>query len=68
VLCIVLLLADVMSVQFFFAVRSEGSWKEIGNSISTFGISNFVMVMIQLLFIATRPAVTGVTLLPTPHP
>jgi hypothetical protein len=68
VLCIVLLLADVMSVQFFFAVRSEGSWKEIGNSISIFGISNFVMVMIQLLFIATRPAVTGVTLLPAPRP
>ncbi|KAJ1490861.1 Phosphatidylinositolglycan class N-domain-containing protein [Baffinella frigidus] len=74
VLCIVLVLADMMSVQFFFAVRSQGSWKEIGNSISIFGISNLFMVMIQactcaqLLFIATRPYVTGVALLRAPAP
>jgi phosphatidylinositol glycan class N len=35
-----LLLADVMSMHFFFCVTNVGSWLDIGNSLSRFGILN----------------------------
>ncbi|GMH11553.1 hypothetical protein Nepgr_013394 [Nepenthes gracilis] len=35
---LVILFSDVMTIHFFFLVRNTGSWMEIGNSISHFGI------------------------------
>ncbi|KAF0720208.1 Aste57867_477 [Aphanomyces stellatus] len=46
---LVVLLSDILALHFFFLVRDEGSWKEIGNSISIFGIVNIKMVFIPLL-------------------
>lgn len=46
----ILAMCDVLSLQFFFFVKSEGSWKEIGNSISAFGIVNAQIVFIPLLY------------------
>ncbi|XP_006816986.1 GPI ethanolamine phosphate transferase 1-like [Saccoglossus kowalevskii] len=43
---IVLLMSDLMALQFFFMVRDTGSWLEIGTSIS-----HYVIVMCMILFI-----------------
>lgn len=47
---IVLLLSDVMSIHFFFMVSGVGSWMEIGNSLSRFGILNSQVLVVLLLF------------------
>jgi phosphatidylinositol glycan class N len=47
---IVLALFDVMTLNFFFLVQDFGSWLEIGNSISRYGISNVMIVFLLLLF------------------
>lgn len=48
----VLLLSDVMALSFFFLVRNHGSWREIGLSISHFGMANahvlFQLIMFEL--------------------
>ncbi|KAJ0396969.1 hypothetical protein P43SY_008631 [Pythium insidiosum] len=44
-------MSDVLALQFLFLVRNEGSWKEIGNSISMFGIVNAQIVFVPLLFL-----------------
>ncbi|TMW59020.1 hypothetical protein Poli38472_007165 [Pythium oligandrum] len=47
-------LSDVLALHFLFLVRNEGSWKEIGNSISMFGIVNAQIVFVPLLFLLAR--------------
>lgn len=47
---LVVLFSDVLALHFLFLVRNEGSWKEIGNSISHFGIVNAQIVFFPLLF------------------
>lgn len=61
VLSLLLILADVMSLHFFFSIKTEGSWKDIGQSISIFGITNFIIVMIMLLFVSTERIARGVS-------
>ncbi|PKA57925.1 phosphatidylinositol glycan, class N [Apostasia shenzhenica] len=51
---LVILFSDVMTVHFFFLVRNTGSWMEIGNSISHFGIMSAQVVFILLLFALTN--------------
>ncbi|CAI5746447.1 unnamed protein product [Peronospora destructor] len=36
---LVVAMSDVLALHFLFLVKNEGSWKEIGNSISMFGIN-----------------------------
>ncbi|CAN6477746.1 unnamed protein product [Victoria cruziana] len=50
----VILLSDVMTIHFFFLVRNTGSWMEIGNSISHFGIVSAQVVFVLLLFALTN--------------
>ncbi|KAJ7541011.1 hypothetical protein O6H91_10G041200 [Diphasiastrum complanatum] len=50
---VVLLLSDIMTIHFFFLVRTTGSWMEIGNSISHFGIMSAQVVFVLLLFALT---------------
>jgi phosphatidylinositol glycan class N len=47
---IVLLLSDVMTIHFFFLVKNIGSWMDIGQSISHFGIMSAQIVFVLLLF------------------
>jgi len=61
VLCLLLILADIKSMHFFFGIRTEGSWKDIGQSISIFGIANFIIVMVLLLFMSTARIASGVS-------
>jgi len=48
---IVALLTDLMAINFFFLVTDEGSWRDIGMSISRFAICNAFLVF-QLLMAA----------------
>jgi len=47
-LFIVVALAEIMTVNFFFLVQDYGSWKDIGTSISHFGLASAVIV-VQLI-------------------
>ncbi|POM76155.1 GPI ethanolamine phosphate transferase [Phytophthora palmivora] len=58
---LVVAMSDVLALHFLFLVKNEGSWKEIGNSISMFGIVNAQIVFIPLLFLLARAFVRGVT-------
>ncbi|KAI9082683.1 hypothetical protein K1719_035552 [Acacia pycnantha] len=51
---LVLLFSDVMTIHFFFLVKNTGSWMEIGNSISHFGIMSAQVVFVLLLFALTN--------------
>ncbi|KAL5057475.1 hypothetical protein RYX36_029079 [Vicia faba] len=51
---LVILFSDVMTIHFFFLVRNTGSWMEIGNSISHFGIVSAQVVFVLLLFALTN--------------
>lgn len=51
---LVVAMSDVLALHFLFLVKNEGSWKEIGNSISMFGIMNAQIVFIPLLFLLAR--------------
>jgi GPI ethanolamine phosphate transferase 1 len=46
---IVLAISDVLTLNFFYLVRDEGSWLDIGTSISHFCISNFLMLFVIAL-------------------
>ncbi|CAO2826102.1 unnamed protein product [Amaranthus hypochondriacus] len=51
---LVILFSDVMTIHFFFLVRNTGSWMEIGNSISHFGIMSAQVVFVLSLFALTN--------------
>ncbi|KAJ4765331.1 GPI ethanolamine phosphate transferase 1 [Rhynchospora pubera] len=51
---IVIIFSDVMTIHFFFLVRNTGSWMEIGNSISHFGIMSAQVVFVLMLFAITN--------------
>ncbi|XP_010550128.1 PREDICTED: GPI ethanolamine phosphate transferase 1 isoform X2 [Tarenaya hassleriana] len=51
---LVILLSDIMTIHFFFLVKNTGSWMEIGNSISHFGIVSAQVVFVLLLFALTN--------------
>eukprot|EP00127_Corallochytrium_limacisporum_P005930 Clim_evm7s215 gene=Clim_evmTU7s215 len=46
---IVIVMTDLMALNFFFLVRDEGSWKEIGTSISHFVIASANSVFLMLI-------------------
>lgn len=48
------ILADVMSINFFFLVKDSGSWLDIGLSISRFGILNAFMIFQMLLLVVSH--------------
>ncbi|XP_072973037.1 GPI ethanolamine phosphate transferase 1 [Typha angustifolia] len=51
---LVILFSDVMTIHFFFLVRNTGSWMEIGNSISHFGIMSAQVVFVLMPFALTN--------------
>jgi len=46
---IVLTISDIMTLNFFYLVRDEGSWLDIGTSISHFFISNLLILFVIAL-------------------
>jgi phosphatidylinositol glycan class N len=51
---------DVMTVRFFWMVRDEGSWLDIGTSISHFCICDGLGVFVALIEAASEAFVGGV--------
>ncbi|KAJ2453263.1 Glycosyl phosphatidyl inositol anchor synthesis [Coemansia sp. RSA 2424] len=55
---------DVMTVNFFFLVRDDGSWLDIGMSISHFCISGLFVLFTIVLFVLSH-ALVGRVLIPS---
>ncbi|PRP89689.1 GPI ethanolamine phosphate transferase 1 [Planoprotostelium fungivorum] len=52
-LLLVVAFSDIMSLTFLFLIKTDGSWKDIGTSISHFAVSNAYILIQLLLFWAT---------------
>jgi phosphatidylinositol glycan class N len=47
---LLMVIADALSLQFFFLIRTTGSWLDIGTSISHYVISTVTIIFIVILF------------------
>lgn len=57
---LVMAISDVMTMNFFWLVRDEGSWLDIGTSISHFFIANLLCVFVAGLEFVSEVFVSGV--------
>ena len=57
---IVMAVSDVLTLNFFWLVRDEGSWLEIGTSISHFGICSLLCAFVATLELLSEIFVGGV--------
>jgi len=57
---IVMAIGDVMTISFFWMVRDEGSWLDIGTSISHFCIASGLCVFVSGLEAVSEVFVSGV--------
>ncbi|KAF2430990.1 GPI ethanolamine phosphate transferas-like protein [Tothia fuscella] len=58
---IVMAIGDVMTISFFWMVRDEGSWLDIGTSISHFCIASGLCVFVSGLEVVSEVFVSGVS-------
>jgi phosphatidylinositol glycan class N len=57
---VVIAISDVMTLNFFWVVKDEGSWLDIGTSISHFVIASVFCVFVVLLEFVSEIFVSGV--------
>ena len=57
---IVMAISDVMTLNFFFMVRDEGSWLDIGTTISHFCIASFFCVFVAGLEFLSEAFIAGI--------
>lgn len=57
---LVMAISDVLTMNFFWLVRDEGSWLDIGTSISHFFIANLLCVFVAGLEFVSEVFVSGV--------
>lgn len=62
---VVMAISDVMTLNFFYMVRDEGSWLDIGMTISHFCISSFLCTFVAGLEFLSEVFVSGVDFGPT---
>jgi phosphatidylinositol glycan class N len=53
-------ISDVMTIRFFFMVRDEGSWLDIGTTISHFVIGSLMSVFVAGLEPISEVLISGV--------
>jgi phosphatidylinositol glycan class N len=51
---LVLLFSDIMGLHFFFLVTDQGSWEQIGTSLSHFVITEGIVVFLQIFWIVAK--------------
>lgn len=57
---LVMAISDVLTMNFFWLVRDEGSWLDIGTSISHFFIANLLCIFVAGLEFVSEVFVSGV--------
>lgn len=57
---VVMAISDVMTLNFFFMVRDEGSWLDIGTTISHFCIASFLCTFVAGLEFLSEVFISGV--------
>lgn len=57
---VVMAISDVMTLNFFYMVRDEGSWLDIGTTISHFCIASLLCVFVAGLEFLSEAFVSGV--------
>ena len=57
---LVMAVSDVLTLNFFWLVRDEGSWLDIGTSISNFSIASMLCAFVALLEFVSEVFVSGV--------
>ena len=57
---VVIAISDVLTMNFFWLVRDEGSWLDIGTSISHFCIASLLCVFVSGLEFVSEIFVSGV--------
>jgi len=57
---VVMAISDVMTLNFFWVVKDEGSWLDIGTSISHFVIASLFCVFVALLELVSEVFSSGV--------
>lgn len=62
---VVMSISDVMTLNFFYMVRDEGSWLDIGMTISHFCIASFLCTFVAGLEFLSELFVSGVNFGPT---
>ncbi|THC99234.1 hypothetical protein EYZ11_001322 [Aspergillus tanneri] len=62
---VVMSISDVMTLNFFYMVRDEGSWLDIGTTISHFCIASFLCTFVAGLEFLSEVFISGVDVGPT---
>ncbi|EKV15930.1 GPI ethanolamine phosphate transferase 1 [Penicillium digitatum PHI26] len=62
---VVMAISDIMTLNFFFMVRDEGSWLDIGMTISHFCIASALCTFVAGLEFLSEQLVSGVNFAPT---
>lgn len=57
---VVMAISDVLTLNFFWMVRDEGSWLDIGTTISHFVIASLLCVFVSILEFLSEVFVSGV--------
>jgi GPI ethanolamine phosphate transferase 1 len=60
-------LSDVLTLYFFWVVKDEGSWLEIGSTITHFAIASLLCVFVAALEGVTAVLISGVVVENSPH-
>ena len=63
---VVMAVSDVLTLNFFWLVRDEGSWLDIGTSISHFSISSLLCAFVAMLEFVSEVFVSGVDVIEEP--
>ncbi|CAM1511114.1 Fc.00g086270.m01.CDS01 [Cosmosporella sp. VM-42] len=59
---VVLAVSDILTLYFFWVVKDEGSWLEIGSTITHFAIASLLCVFVAALEVVTSFFIAGIEL------